>query len=57
VLKIFAGCHPDTDSCIMLHLKGQAPPFEVGDMLGQMSHEYAEWEILAFYCGGCKQVI
>jgi hypothetical protein len=40
----------------MLHLKGQAPPFEVGELLGQMSHEYAEFEILAFYCGGCKQV-
>jgi hypothetical protein len=41
----------------MLHLKGQAPPFEVGELLGQMSPEYAEWEILAFYCGGCKQVV
>jgi hypothetical protein len=41
----------------MLHLKGQAPPFEVGELLGQMSREYAEFEILAFYCGGCKQVL
>jgi hypothetical protein len=46
----------DTDSIIYLHPKGQPPPFQVGDMLGQMSKEHAQEQIRAFYCGGCKQV-
>jgi hypothetical protein len=49
--------YKDTDSCILAHRKGVVPPFEVGSMLGMMSREYEEWEILAFYSGGCKQVL
>jgi hypothetical protein len=48
--------YKDTDSCIFVHKRGVQAPFNVGAMLGQMSREYAEYEIVAFYSGGCKQV-
>jgi len=48
--------YTDTDSCYIVHPKGKAPPFHVGDMLGMMSREYEENHILSIYIGGCKQV-
>jgi hypothetical protein len=47
--------YTDTDSVIFVHPRGQPPPIQVGDYLGQMSNEYPDDEILAFYSGGCKQ--
>uniref|UniRef100_A0A1I8C3I6 DNA-directed DNA polymerase n=1 Tax=Meloidogyne hapla TaxID=6305 RepID=A0A1I8C3I6_MELHA len=47
--------YTDTDSCYIVHPKGKAPPFQVGDMLGMMSREYEDNHILAIYIGGCKQ--
>ena len=47
--------YTDTDSVIYVHPRGVQPPFQVGDYLGQMSKEYPEHEILAYYSGGCKQ--
>ena len=47
--------YTDTDSVIYVHPRGVRPPFQVGDYLGQMSKEYPEHEILAYYSGGCKQ--
>jgi len=49
--------YTDTDSCIFAHCRGQPPPFAEGKLLGQMSREHKDHEILAFYCGGCKQVL
>lgn len=48
--------YTDTDSCIFVIRRGEQPPFVVGDLLGQMSREYADYRIVAFYSGGCKQV-
>ncbi|CAK5083777.1 unnamed protein product [Meloidogyne enterolobii] len=48
--------YTDTDSCFYLHRREQTPPFRVGEMLGMMDREYGEWNIIAFYTGGCKQV-
>jgi hypothetical protein len=48
--------YDDTDSAIFVHRKGERPPFVVGSMLGQMSREFPEYIIVAFYSGGCKQV-
>uniref|UniRef100_A0A914NEM0 DNA-directed DNA polymerase n=3 Tax=Meloidogyne TaxID=189290 RepID=A0A914NEM0_MELIC len=47
--------YTDTDSCFYVHKRGKPPPFVVGDMLGMMSREYEDWQIIAFYTGGCKQ--
>ena len=47
--------YTDTDSVIYVHPRGIQPPFKVGDYLGQMSKEYPDHEILAYYSGGCKQ--
>lgn len=49
--------YTDTDSVVYAHKRGQPPPFVVGKLLGQMSREYSDYEILAFYSGGCKQVL
>jgi len=49
--------YTDTDSCFFVHKRNKKPPFRVGDMLGMMSREYAEWAIISFYTGGCKQVL
>ncbi|CAK5073595.1 unnamed protein product [Meloidogyne enterolobii] len=48
--------YTDTDSCFYVHRRGQTPPFRVGEMLGMMDREYGDWNIIAFYTGGCKQV-
>ncbi|CAK5131512.1 unnamed protein product [Meloidogyne enterolobii] len=48
--------YTDTDSCFYLHRRNKKPPFRVGDMLGMMSREYEDWNIIAFCTGGCKQV-
>nr|CAD2200858.1 unnamed protein product [Meloidogyne enterolobii] len=47
--------YTDTDSCFYLHRRNKKPPFRVGDMLGMMSREYEDWNIIAFCTGGCKQ--
>jgi len=59
--KIFEekGCkllYTDTDSCFYVHKREQKHPFLVGEMLGMMDREYGDWDIVAFYTGGCKQV-
>ena len=48
--------YTDTDSCIYVGRRNAPAPFEEGKFLGQMSREYKDFEIVAFYCGGCKQV-
>ncbi|KAL3081620.1 hypothetical protein niasHS_009079 [Heterodera schachtii] len=46
--------YTDTDSVIVRH-KRDLVPVHTGEYLGQMSEEYADYDILTFACGGAKQ--
>ncbi|KAL3071834.1 hypothetical protein niasHT_031025 [Heterodera trifolii] len=46
--------YTDTDSVIVRH-KRNIVPVETGEFLGQMSEEYADYDIETFACGGAKQ--
>lgn len=46
--------YTDTDSIIFCHPQGQNP-LTVGQLLGQMSLEYQDADILEYICGGAKQ--
>uniref|UniRef100_A0A183C0C0 DNA-directed DNA polymerase n=1 Tax=Globodera pallida TaxID=36090 RepID=A0A183C0C0_GLOPA len=46
--------YTDTDSVIVKHRRNVVP-IQTGEYLGQMSAEYAGYEIKTFICGGAKQ--
>ncbi|KAH7717159.1 hypothetical protein AAVH_15416 [Aphelenchoides avenae] len=48
-------CYNDTDSIILGYKSTEKCPIEAGPFLGDMSDEYANHRILAFYSGGAKQ--